>query len=138
MGCIKVDDKLQKSDELSDFILFLFKENRIKIPAFSLFQILLSKFRPGLDSDSISSEVISKFDKIGIPSGPLENGTPNVMEEYTRVMMDEMVDAIQTDMRIDVAIDAGMTVLGSGANAGGPVVTTGSNPVPHSGNGLAT
>tara|TARA_B100000900_G_scaffold33021_1_gene24929 strand:- start:1710 stop:2126 length:417 start_codon:yes stop_codon:yes gene_type:complete len=138
MGCIKVDDKLQKSEELSDFILFLFKENRIKIPQFSLFQILLSKFRPGLDSDSISSEIISKFDKIGIPSGPLENGTPNVMEEYTKVLMDELVDSIQTDMRIDVAIDAGMTVLGSGANAGGPVVTTGSNPVPHSGNGLAT
>lgn len=138
MGCIKVDDKLQKSEELSNFILFLFKENRIKIPQFSLFQILLSKFRPGLDSDSISSEVIAKFDKIGIPSGPLENGTPNVMEEYTRVMMDEVVDAIQTDMRVDVAIDAGMTVLGTGANAGGPVVTTGSNPAPHSGNGLAS
>ena len=138
MGCIKVDDKLQKSEELSKFILFLFKENRIKIPKFSLFQILLSKTRPGLDSDSISSEIISKFEKIGIPSGPLENGAPNVMEEYTKVVMEEMVDALQTDMRVDVAIDAGMTVLGSGANAGGPVVTTGSNPVPHSGSGLAT
>ena len=58
MGCIKVDDKLQKSEELSNFILFLFKENRIKIPKFSLFQILLSKTRPGLDSDSISSEIL--------------------------------------------------------------------------------
>ena len=47
MGCIKVDEKLQKSEELSNFILFLFKENRIKIPKFSLFQILLSKTRPG-------------------------------------------------------------------------------------------
>ena len=52
--------------------------------------------------------------------------------------MDELVDALQSDMRVDVAIDAGMTVLGSGANAGGPVVTTGSNPTPHSGSGLAT
>tara|TARA_Y100000389_G_scaffold200051_1_gene239702 strand:+ start:1353 stop:1769 length:417 start_codon:yes stop_codon:yes gene_type:complete len=138
MGCIKVDDKLKKSEELSNFILFLFKENRLKIPQFSLFQILLSKFRPGLDSDSISEEVISKFDKIGIPSGPLENGTPNVMEEYTRTVMSELVDAIQTDMRVDIAIDAGMTVLGSGANAGGPIVTTGSNPAPHSGSGLAS
>ena len=60
------------------------------------------------------------------------------MEEYTKVVMDELVDALQSDMRVDVAIDAGMTVLGSGANAGGPVVTTGSNPTPHSGSGLAT
>lgn len=138
MGCIKVDDKLQKSEELSKFILFLFKENRIKIPKFSLFQILLSRFRPGLDSDSISSEVISKFDKIGIPSGPLENGTPNVMEEYTKVLTEEIVDAIQNDMRIDIAVDSGMNVLASGANGGGPVVTTGSNIAPHSGSGLAT
>ena len=138
MGCIKVDEKLQKSEELSKFILFLFKENRVKIPKFSLFQILLSKARPGLDSDSISSEVISKFEKIGIPSGPLENGTPNVMEEYTKVMTDEIVDAIQSDMRVDIAVDVGMTVLGTGANAGGPVVTTGSNIAPHSGSGLAT
>lgn len=138
MGCIKVDKKLQKSEALSKFILFLFKENRLKIPRFSLFQILLAKTRPGLDSDVISSEVISKFEKIGIPNGPLEGGTPNVMEEYTRVLTDEIVDAIQSDMRVDIAVDAGMTVFGSGANAGGPVVTTGSNVAPHSGSGLAT
>jgi hypothetical protein len=138
MGCIKVDKKLQKSEALSKFILFLFKENRLKIPRFSLFQILLAKTRPGLDSDVISSEIISKFEKIGIPNGPLEGGTPNVMEEYTRVLTDEIVDAIQSDMRVDIAVDAGMTVFGSGANAGGPIVTTGSNVAPHSGSGLAT
>lgn len=119
-------------------MLFLFKENRVKIPKFSLFQILLSKFRPGLDSDSISSEIISKFEKIGIPTGPLENGTPNVMEEYTKLVTNEIVDAIQNDMRIDIAVDSGMNVIASGANGGGPVVTTGSNVAPHSGNGLAT
>lgn len=138
MGCIKVDKKLQKSEALSKFILFLFKENRLKIPRFSLFQILLAKTRPGLDSDVISSEIISKFEKIGIPNGPLEGGTPNVMEEYTRVLTDEIVDAIQSDMRVDIAVDAGMTVFGSGANAGGLIVTTGSNIAPHSGSGLAT
>lgn len=138
MGCIKVDKKLQKSEALSKFILFLFKENRLKIPRFSLFQILLAKTRPGLDSDVISSEIISKFEKIGIPNGPLEGGTPNVMEEYTRVLTDEIVDAIQSDMRVDIAVDAGMTVFGSGANSGGPIVTTGSNVAPHSGSGLAT
>ena len=138
MGCIKVDDKLQKSEELSKFLLFLFKENRVKIPKFSLFQILLSKFRPGLDSDSISSEIISKFEKIGIPNGPLENGTPNVMEEYTKLVTNEIVDAIQNDMRVDIAVDSGMNVIATGGNAGGPIVTTGSNVAPHSGSGLAT
>lgn len=138
MGCIKVDEELQKSEELSNFILFLFQENRIKLPKLSLFEILLSKFRTGLDSDSISSEVISKFEKIGIPTGALEGDRPNVMEEYTRVFADEIVSAIQSDMRVDVAVDAGMTVVGVGGNAGGPVTITGSNPAPHSGSGLAS
>lgn len=138
MGCIKVDKELQKSEALSNFVLFLFQENRIKLPKLSLFEILLSKLRPGLDSDSISSEVISKFEKIGIPTGALEGDRPNVMEEYTRVLTEEIVSAIQSDMRIDVAIDAGMNVISSGGNAGGPIVTTGANPVPHSGNGLAS
>lgn len=138
MGCIKVDEKLQKSEELSNFILFLFQENRIKIPKLGLFEILLSKLRPGLDSDSISSEVISKFEKIGIPSGALEGGQPNVMEEYTRVLTDEIVSAIQTDMRVDIAVDQGMTVISTGGNSGGPVASTGSNPAPHGGSGLAS
>jgi hypothetical protein len=138
MGCIKVDEKLQVSEGLSEFILFLFQENRIKLPKFSIFEILLARLRPGLDGDAISSEVISKFEKIGIPSGPLENGQPNVMEEYTKVMTDEIVSAIQNDMKVDVAIDSGMQVISTGANSGGPVVSTGVNPTPHTGAGLAT
>ena len=138
MGCIKVDEKLQKSEELANFILFLFEENRVKIPKLGIFQILLAKFRPGLDSDVISSDIISKFNKIGIPSGALEGGQTNVMEEYTRVVTESIVDAIQNDMRVDVAVDQGMTVVASGGNAGGPVVTTGTNPTPHTGTGVAS
>lgn len=138
MGCIKVDENLQKSEDLANFILFLFEENRVKIPRLGIFQILLAKFRPGLDSDTISSDVISKFNRIGIPSGALEGGQTNVMEEYTRVLSDSIVDAIQNDMRVDIAVDQGMTVVASGGNAGGPLVATGANPAPHTGTGVAS
>ena len=138
MGCIKIDNELQKSEELSNLLLFLFEENRVKLPKLGIFQILLGKFRPGLDSDFIAAGVISRFPKIGIPSGALEGGQSNVMEEYTKVMTDEIVNAIQTDMRVDVAVDAGMISIGAGGNAGGPVTTTGSNPAPHTGTGLAS
>jgi hypothetical protein len=60
------------------------------------------------------------------------------MEEYTRVVTESIVDAIQNDMRVDVAVDQGMTVVASGGNAGGPVVTTGTNPTPHTGTGVAS
>lgn len=138
MGCIKIDDKLQKSEELSNFLLFLFEENRVKLPRLSIFEILLAKLRPGLDSDFISSSVISRFPKAGIPSGALEGGQSNVMEEYTKILVDEVVDSIQSDMRVDVAVDSGMMVIAAGGNAGGPVVTNGSNPSPHSGSGIAS
>lgn len=137
MGCIKPDKKLQKSEGLANFILFLFEFDRMKIPALSLFEILLSKSRPGMDSDSISSDIISKFEKIGIPTGALE-GESNVMEEYTKVVTEEMVSAIQSDMRIDIAVDQGMLVQSNGANSGGAVVSVGSNPLPQGGNALAS
>jgi hypothetical protein len=138
MGCIKPNKKLQNSDGLAKFISFLFEFDKIRIPKLGLFQILLADLRPGLDSDSISSNIISKFDKIGIPSGPLVGGATNVMEEYTKLVSDEIVDSIQSDMRIDIAVDAGMLVQSNGGNAGGPVVSVGQNPLPQGGNAVAT
>lgn len=136
MPCIEIDEKLNKSEEIADFFLFLLEEDRASLPRLSLFQILLGKFRPGLNSDIISSTIISRFEEIGIPSGPLEGGQPNVMESYTKVMTDEIIEAIQSDMRVDVAVDPGMVVNSAGANAGGPVVTTGANSAPHSATGI--
>ena len=138
MGCIKIDKKLQKSEEMANFFLFLLDANRISLKRLSLPQILLGKTRPGMDSDLISSSIISRFDEIGIPSGPLEGGNVNVMEEYTKIITEEIVDSIQNDMRIDVAVDSGMVVNAAGGNAGGPVVTTGANPSPHSATGIAS
>ena len=136
MTCIKVDKKLQKSEEMANFFLFLLNENRIKLPRLSLFQILLAKVRPGMDSDLISSSIISRFDEIGIPSGPLEGGNTNVMEEYTKILTEEIVDSIQNDARVDIAVDQGMIVTAAGGNAGGPIVTTGANTAPHTGTGV--
>jgi len=138
MGCIKPNKKLQKSEALANFVLFLFEFDRVRIPKLSLFEILLSDARPGLDSDSISSNIISRFQKAGIPSGPLPGGGTNVMEEYTKIMTEEIVDSIQSDMRIDIAVNSGMIVQSNGGNAGGPVASVGSNPLPQGGNAVAT
>lgn len=137
MACIKIDDKLQKSQQIADFFSFLLLENRIKIPRVSLPKILLAKSRPGLDSEVTATSVISRFKEIGIPSGPLEEGSPNVMEAYTRVMLEEIYDSIQSEMRVDAAVDQGMIVTSAGGNAGGPVASTGSNPSPHTATGIA-
>lgn len=137
MGCIKIDEKLQKSEGLAEFINFLFEFDKIKIPRLGLFELLLADLRPGLDEDSISSDIISKFEKIGIPSGPLEGGRPNVMEEYTKVLTSSFVDSIQNDMRVDVAVSPGVPITAVGGNAGGPITVLGASTGPHKATGVA-
>jgi hypothetical protein len=137
MGCIKIDKKLQKSEEIADFFAFLLFEARNVLPRLSIPKILLAKLRPGLDSGILATSIISRFNEIGIPNGALENGNPNVMEAFVKVLSEEFVDAIQSDMRVDTAVDIGMVVASAGANASGPVASTGANPAPHTATGIA-
>jgi hypothetical protein len=138
MAVIGIDPSLQISEEIAEFLLFLLKEDRVPIPTPSLPEILLAKTRPGLNAEILTSSITSRFEEAGIPTGPLLGGTPNVMENFVKIMMEELVTAIQTDMRVDIAADAGATVQASGGNAGGPVVAVGSTIVPHTGVGIAS
>lgn len=138
MALIVIKEEGNKSEEVADFLLFLLRENRIEFPKLSLFQILLAKTRPGMSSELISSSIISRFEEAGIPKGPLVGGAPNVMENYTKIIAEEFVSAIQEDMRVDVAVDTGITVQASGGNAGGPVVAVGASIAPHTGTGVAS
>ncbi len=138
MAVIKINEDLQKSEEIADFLLFLLKEDRIPVPKPSIQEILLAKTRPGLSAEILTSSITSRFEEAGIPTGPLVGGTPNVMENLVKIMCEEIVLAIQTDMRVDIATDAGATVTASGANAGGPVVAVGATTAPHSATGIAS
>lgn len=138
MATIPIDEELQKSEEIADFLLFMLKDDREPSPKPTIREILLSKTRPGLSSQILASSVISRFDEIGIPSGPLLDGEKNVMENFVKVLCEEIVSAIQTDMRIDIATDPGAVVSASGANAGGPVVVVGATTAPHSATGIAS
>lgn len=134
---IPIDESLNISEEIADFFLFLLNEDRIPVPKLGLLQILAAKARPGLNAEILSSSIISRFDEVGIPTGPLEGNAPNVMENFVKVLCEEFVDAIQSDMRVDLAYDAGATVSATGANSGGPVQVVGATVVPHTGVGIA-
>lgn len=137
MGCIKIDKRLQKSEEVSEFINFLFEFDRIKIPKLSLFEILLADLRPGLDADFIANDIISKFEKIGIPSGPLEGGRPNVMEGFVRLFTGSYTDSIQSDMRVDVAVKPGLFVTTNVPSPTGIIPVPGQSSGPHQATGIA-
>jgi len=138
MEKVPVDSNLNIAEEIAAFFLFLLNEDREILPKPSLKQILAAKARPGLSSDILSASIIARFPEIGIPTGPLVGGSPNVMEEFVKVVCEEFIDAIRSDMRIDVALDPGAVVVANGANAGGPVVAVGSTTAPHSGAALAS
>lgn len=134
---IDIDPNLNKSEEVADFLLFMINEDRITAPKLPLPQILMAKIRPGLSSEILTSSIISRFSEVGIPTGPLVGGTPNVMEQFVKILCEEFIDAIQNDMRIDLAVDPGMTVSSFGANAGGPMASVGASVSPHTGVGIA-
>jgi hypothetical protein len=137
MATIPIDSSLNISEEIANFFLFLLNEDREGLPKLSLQQILTAKARPGLSSDILASTIISRFPEIGIPNGPLVGGATNVMENLVKIMCEEIVDTIQNDMRVDIALDAGASVTAAGGNAGGPITVVGSTVAPHSGVGIA-
>jgi len=97
-----------------------------KIPAVVL--ALGAPSRKGLNKKMISSKIISRFSEVGIPNGADAAGNQNVMEAYTALVVDEIIDAICYDARVDVAFKPmAITIMGTGGNAGGPVVVQGYN-----------
>jgi hypothetical protein len=137
MGIIPIDEKLQVSDDLADLIIGLITLSRLKLPKVSIQSLLLAKARPGMDPAVVASSITSRFSEAGIPTGPLQDGTPNSLEIYTNILCEELTGAIQDDMRVDLLVDIGQQVTSFGANAGGPIVTQGSNVTPWLGTGVA-
>ena len=133
----RISDDNNKSEEVADFLLFLMNEDRVPVPKLSLLQIIMARTRPGLSAEQIASSVISRFPEANIPVGVLKEGTANSMEQLVRIMCEEFVDAIQNDMRVDIAVDVGMIGQGFGANAGGPITTINTTTKPHTGIGVA-
>lgn len=137
MATVAIDESLNVSEEIANFLLFLLNEDRVQLPKLSIPQMILAKGRPGLSAEILSSSIIARFPEAGIPTGPLVGGAANVEENLVKIICEELVDAIQTDMRVDVVTDAGATVSASGGNAGGPVVCVGATITPHTGIGVA-
>ena len=139
MALIPINEELNKSEDIADYLLTILNEDR---PSFTqkptMPQVLMTKTRQGLSSEILTAAIVSRFKEAGIPSGPLVNGQKNVMESLVEIMIEEIIDAIQRDMRIDVVVDPGMMVQSNGANAGGPVVSVGQSIKPHTGIAQAT
>lgn len=91
-------------------------------------QLLLAgaNIRPGLSPRSIASRVISRQSEAGAPAGDIFSEETNVMESMITIIIQEVIDSLQTDAKIEIVIPPGVQVMTTGAgNLGGPVVSQG-------------
>ena len=84
--------------------------------------------KPGLSSKISLGNIVRRLDQHEIPTDPLPDGTENKTVQVALAIVDEIYRAIREDANIQVAHEPGaITIMASGANSGGPVVSQGIN-----------
>lgn len=88
-------------------------------------QLLLGARCGGFNSSEIAAKIIKRQAEAGIPVGPLPSGEISPDEIMEKIRVEEMVEAISTKLVMQVAIEPGTALQGTGGNAGGPVQIAG-------------
>lgn len=110
---------------LGVFRLFQKPANTIPPPL-----LLLGKgLRPGMSARNLSSRIISRYESdAGVPMGDVFADGPNTEALKVMIMSEEIVSMIQTEAKVDVAIDPGAIQVTATGTAGPiPVVVQGAN-----------
>lgn len=87
--------------------------------------ILATKAKPGMSPSQIASRIIKRQSEAGLPVGNLPSGQTSPAEIMERIRIEEMVKSLTSEARVDVAIQPGTAIQGTGGNAGGPVQVVG-------------
>lgn len=85
-----------------------------------------AKLRPGLSANKIAARIISRQSEAGLPVGDVFADGPNTSEAMEAIRIEEIVNAIHTEAKVDVVIPPGtqVTAIGVG-NLGAPVLVQG-------------
>ena len=87
--------------------------------------------RQGLSAIRSTSNIVKDLNKLGIPSGPMPDGSPNLTVAFAFASTKENFRALKKDASVQVGVQPGsMMITGFGANAGGPVNIQGVNTSP--------
>lgn len=110
--------------------------NAVRKPAQSIPPILLLceiNNRSGLSAISLTSNIIARLPEIGFNTGVNPDGSANMVNQYTKIICEELIKEIQNHALVDCAVNSGqININSSGACAVGPVTTTGTNIMPFS------
>ena len=93
--------------------------------------------RPGLSPSMIASNIIRRQSEAGAFTGPMKDGSRNVMEAMERVRAEEYINAMKSMAKIEIGIPiGGIQIQATGGNAGGPIEVIGYNINPVHGDGI--
>ena len=93
-----------------------------------LFLLCEAAHRPGLSAMSLAASIIRRLPEAGIETGVNPDGSPNKVNEFVRIISEEIVNELKNNAKITCTIaPSTITSVGTGANAGGPVVVTSLN-----------
>lgn len=106
----------------------------MKQPADSLPPPLImtgAKMRTGLSARDMAARVISRFSEADAVSGEVFQDGNNIMTALEVIRMQEIINAIQTEVKVTVVIDPGAILIQSQGIgfAGTPVNSVGTNPM---------
>ena len=119
-------------DRISDGIQRAF--STVRKPLQPLPPVLLIcdvKTRPGLSAISLASSIIRRLPEAGIETGVNNDGSPNKINQFIRILCEEIVQEIKDNARVTCVIEPRtINSYGTGASASGPVVVNSINTIP--------
>ena len=114
-------------EQICKTITNFFDNLRPPFPQLSRILLVCSMIRrPGLSTIQSVSNIVKDLNRLGIPTGPMPDGSANLTVAFTFANTKEIYRGIKKDMSIQVGLQPGSAmVTATGANAGGPVVVQG-------------
>ena len=101
----------------------------VPMPAIMLLCAALSS--KGLSALRSVSNVCQSLEENGIPTGPNPDGSPNKIVIAAHAIIEEIFRAMTEDACVQGGVQVGESmIISQGANAAGPVVSTGTNILP--------
>jgi hypothetical protein len=96
-----------------------------------------ANLRTGLSPQGIASDIISKQSNAGRVVGDVFADGPNVEEAMEVIRVQQIINAILTDAKIEIVVPPGVSVSTTGiGNLGAPVISQGTTTSMGIGNGI--
>lgn len=93
--------------------------------------------RPGMSAIALTSAILDKMKEKGLPTDRLPDGSEAPINQFVRIISESIITEIKDNARVSIANQPGtQSVVGVGANAGGPITVHSTNITPLGGFGI--